>query len=282
MKAILEDIPAIKGASSFYARHLVVPSFEFKWHYHPEYELTYIVQGGGYRIVGNSHEYFTAGDFVLLGSNLPHTWWGTLDNNEPSEAIVVQFSKEFIQPFLGLNESKQIQVLLNKSTKGLRLKATEALIGKLNGMMQLEGMQGVLGLIGILHDLSQQQPIAIASGTYQNVLSKKFETRINKVCTHLQIHCCEPVSLKEVADLVCMSESNFCKFFKKATSTTFSDYINDLRITEACHLLLFSEDSVSDIAHACGFESLSYFNRVFLKKKRTTPTGFRKIQTPMC
>jgi AraC-like DNA-binding protein len=87
--------------------------------------------------------------------------------------------------------------------------------------------------------------------------------------------------LKEVADLVCMSESNFCKFFKKATSTTFSDYINDLRITEACHLLLFSEDSVSDIAHACGFESLSYFNRIFLKKKRTTPTGFRKIQSLM-
>jgi AraC-like DNA-binding protein len=73
-----------------------------------------------------------------------------------------------------------------------------------------------------------------------------------------------------------MSESNFCKFFKKATSTTFSDYINDLRINEACNLLLFSDYSISEIAHASGFESLSYFNRVFLKKKQTTPSLFRK------
>ena len=92
MKAILEDIPAIKGASSFYARRIVVPAFEFKWHFHPEYELTYIRRGQGYRIVGNSHEDFSAGDFVLLGSNLPHTWWGKLDDDEPSEAIVIQFS----------------------------------------------------------------------------------------------------------------------------------------------------------------------------------------------
>jgi AraC-like DNA-binding protein len=96
------------------------------------------------------------------------------------------------------------------------------------------------------------------------------------VCAHLQNHFQEQISLKRVADLVFMSESNFCKFFKKATGTTFSDYLNDLRITEACHLLLSSEDNVSKIAHDCGFESLSYFNRVFLKKKKLTPSVFRK------
>ena len=276
MKAILEDIPAIKGASSFYARRIVVPAFEFKWHFHPEFELTYILRGKGYRIVGNSHEDFSAGDFVLLGSNLPHTWWGKLDDDEPSEAIVIQFSTEFMQPFLALHESRQIKTLLENSSKGLRLTASDALIEKIMGLNQIQGLDSVLTLLAILQEISQQKATQIASNTYQNVLSKKFETRINKVCTHLQIHCCEPIRLKEVADLVCMSESNFCKFFKKATSTTFSDYINDLRINEACNLLLFSDYSISEIAHASGFESLSYFNRVFLKKKQTTPSLFRK------
>ena len=276
MKAILEDIPAIKGASSFYARRIVVRAFEFKWHFHPEYELTYILRGQGYRIVGNSHEDFSAGDFVLLGSNLPHTWWGKLDDDEPSEAIVIQFSTEFMQPFLALHESRQIKTLLENSSKGLRLTASDALIEKIMGLNQIQGLDSVLTLLAILQEISQQKATQIASNTYQNVLSKKFETRINKVCTHLQIHCCEPIRLKEVADLVCMSESNFCKFFKKATSTTFSDYINDLRINEACNLLLFSDYSISEIAHASGFESLSYFNRVFLKKKQTTPSLFRK------
>ena len=74
MKAILEDIKSNKGTSSFHAFRYQVPYFQFKWHYHPEYELTYIVKGKGYRIVGDSYEYFTDGDLVLLGSNLPHTW----------------------------------------------------------------------------------------------------------------------------------------------------------------------------------------------------------------
>lgn len=276
MKAILEDIPAVKGASSFYARQIVVPAFEFKWHFHPEFELTYILKGRGYRIVGNSHEDFSAGDFVLLGSNLPHTWWGKSDDDEPSEAIVIQFSTEFIQPFLALHESRHIKTLLENSSKGLRVKSSDKLIKKIKELSQTQGLDSVLILLAILQEISQQKVSQIASKTFQNVHSKKFESRINKVCTYLQDHYCEPIRLKEVADLVCMSESNFCKFFKKATSTTFSDYINDLRINEACNLLLFSDYNISKIAHASGFESLSYFNKVFLKKKHTTPSLFRK------
>jgi AraC-like DNA-binding protein len=107
-------------------------------------------------------------------------------------------------------------------------------------------------------------------------MTKQFETRVNKVCAHLQNHFHEQITLKQVADLVFMSESNFCKFFKKATGTTFSDYLNDLRINDACHLLLSTEDTVGKIAQDSGFESLSYFNRVFLKKKQLTPSVFRK------
>lgn len=276
MKAILEDIPAVKGASSFYARQIVVPAFEFKWHFHPEFELTYILKGRGYRIVGNSHEDFSAGDFVLLGSNLPHTWWGKSDDDEPSEAIVIQFSTEFIQPFLALHECRHIKTLLENSSKGLRVKSSDKLIKKIRELSQIRGLDSVLILLAILQEISQQKVSQIASKTFQNVHSKKFESRINKVCNYLQDHYCEPIRLKEVADLVCMSESNFCKFFKKATSTTFSDYINDLRINEACNLLLFSDYNISKIAYASGFESLSYFNKVFLKKKHTTPSLFRK------
>lgn len=276
MKAELEDIPSIQGNSSFYVTHLKVSHFQFRWHFHPEFELTYIVRGSGYRIVGNSHAYFSAGDFVLLGNNLPHTWSSKQDDNSQSEAIVIQFSNEFIAPFLQLNESAAIRKLLAESSRGLSFQFSDELASKMTQITSKTGFDSVLSLLEILEKLTGETAHQIASTAYHNTLSQKFESRINKVCLFLQAHFSEPISLQQVADLVFMSESNFCKFFKKATSTTFSDYLNDLRINEACNLLLYTDLDINKIAHSCGFESLSYFNRVFLKKKNMTPSLFRR------
>jgi AraC-like DNA-binding protein len=255
---------------------LRVAAFEFKWHYHPEYELTYILKGTGYRVVGNSHAHFSEGDLVLLGRNLPHTWCGKLDDGTPSEALVIQFSKEFIAPFLKLHESQSIQKLLELSKRGLCFESDQLLADQLHTLTNTAGLERILSLLSILNELSNGISRPLTTENYHGIMTKQFETRVNKVCAHLQNHFQEQISLKRVADLVFMSESNFCKFFKKATGTTFSDYLNDLRITEACHLLLSTEDTVGKIAHDSGFESLSYFNRVFLKKKKLTPSVFRK------
>jgi len=276
MKAILEDVKSNQGASSFYAFRYQVPFFQFKWHYHPEYELTYIVKGNGYRIVGNSYEYFNDGDLVLLGNHLPHTWSGKLNDDIKSDAVVIQFSKEFIAPFLGLNESLLIKDMLNTSVRGIRFEPDAELVAKIIALTETNGVDKILKLISILDDLSKKQPILIASNSFHNVVSKKNEIRINKVCLYIQNNFHTKISLKEVADLIYLTESNFCKFFKKATGKTYSDYLNELRINEACRLLVQTEKSINQISFECGFESLSYFNRVFLSKKEMTPSKYRK------
>ena len=276
MKAKLEDIPSVKGASSFHAYRFQVPFFEFKWHYHPEYELTYIVKGSGYRIVGNSYEQYSDGDLVLLGSNLPHTWTSKPDNTVASEAIVIQFSSEFITPFLVLHESNQIKQLLEHSDRGLRIAVDEMLVSNIMELPEIQGMDRVLKLIWILEEITKRQCDYIAPNTFHNVVSKKNEFRINKACTFLQNNFNQKISLKQVADLIYLTESNFCKFFKKATGKTYSDYLNELRINEACRMLVQTEQTINEISYACGFETLSYFNRVFLFKKAITPSTFRK------
>lgn len=275
MKAKLEDIPSEKGSSSFYAYRFRVPFFEFKWHYHPEFELTYIIKGSGHRIVGNSYEHFSDGDLVLLGSNLPHTWSSKLYDGDYSEAIVIQFSREFISPFLEPKESKLIKNMIETSGRGIRFDASEVLVSKIIELTETNGVDRILKLISILDVLSKKQTTPIASNTFHNVVSKKSELRINKVCLFIQNNFYHKISLKEVADLIYLTESNFCKFFKKATGKTYSDYLNELRINEACRLLVQSEKTISQISFECGFETLSYFNRVFLNKKRITPTMYR-------
>jgi AraC-like DNA-binding protein len=276
MKAILEDVKSNQGTSSFYAFRYQVPFFQFKWHYHPEYELTYIVKGNGYRIVGNSYEYFNDGDLVLLGNHLPHTWSGKLNDDIKSDAVVIQFSKEFMAPFLGLKESLLIKNMLDTSVRGIRFEPDEELVSKIIALTESNGVDKILKLISVLDDLSKKQPTLIASNSFHNVVSKKNEMRINKVCLYIQNNFYNKISLKEVADLVYLTESNFCKFFKKATGKTYSDYLNELRINEACRLLVQSEKSINQVSFDCGFETLSYFNRVFLNKKGVTPSLYRK------
>lgn len=276
MKAILEDIKTNQGISSFHAFRYQVPYFQFKWHYHPEFELTYIVKGNGYRIVGNSYEPFNDGDLVLLGSNLPHTWSGKADGDVNSDAIVIQFSSEFILPFLELNESLLIKNMLNSSLRGINFEPDEQLVTKIIEITKTNGVDRILKLISILDILSKKQIKLIAPNTFHNVVSKKSEVRINKVCLFIQNNFQNKIYLKEVADLIYLTESNFCKFFKKATGKTYSGYVNEIRINEASRLLIQSDRTISQISFECGFETLSYFNRVFLNKKGITPSFYRK------
>ena len=221
MKAILEDIKTNQGISSFHAFRYQVPYFQFKWHYHPEFELTYIVKGNGYRIVGNSYEPFNDGDLVLLGSNLPHTWSGKADGDVNSDAIVIQFSSEFILPFLELNESLLIKKMLDSSLRGINFEPDEQLVTKIIEITETNGVERILKLISILDILSKKQIKLIAPNTFHNVVSKKSEVRINKVCLFIQNNFQNKIYLKEVADLIYLTESNFCKFFKKATGKTY-------------------------------------------------------------
>jgi AraC-like DNA-binding protein len=276
MKPVLEDISSNLLQSSFYAYSYTTSAFDFKWHIHPEYELTYIVKGNGYRLIGNSHHEFSDDDFVLIGPNLPHTWFGKAVEGNKFEAIVIQLPSEFVQKIIDFKETNHLKSLFEKSKCGILFKEQPLDIKKsLINMINSNGIEKMLALISILTRISICGTMPISSAIYKYQINEEMEIRINKVCVFLQNNFSNNISLKKVADLIFMTESNFCKFFKKTTSITFSNYLNDLRISAVCKFLINSDDNIKNIAYSCGFESLSYFNRVFLKKKQMTPKEFR-------
>lgn len=275
MKAQYEDIATKKGNESFLAYSVNVPFFEFKWHYHPEYELTLITKGTGKRLVGDSYESFEAGDLVLLGPDLPHTWSSEAVNKQQVSAIVIQFSQEFIDSFLQLNEFSNVSGLLAASSRGLFFQKALTMYRSLEVLPELSGIEKVASLLTILQNLTTQKCIRLSSEYFNPVKGEETENRINKVCQYVQKNASKNITLGQVAGLIHLSRSAFSKFFKRATGKTFSDYVNDIRIGNACRVLTESDKAISDIAHETGFESLTYFNRVFLKKKGSTPRKFR-------
>ena len=277
MKPVLEDIRGQVRESSFLLYAYQAEAFPFKWHFHPEYELTYIVKGAGYRLVGDSHQEFTAGDLVLIGPHLPHTWVGRSGTGEKVEAVVWQFSQAFADRLVGFAEGQDLAALFRKAERGIHFPHLPANIHPaLEQLIQTQGMAKIAGSISLLDRLIPLETVSLSSASFSKARNPKYENRIDKICLYLQEHFTEPISLKALAEQVHMTESNFCKFFKKTLGTTFSNHLNELRISEACRFLLHSDQDINQIAYRCGFESLSYFNRVFLRKKRVTPSKWRE------
>lgn len=281
MKPQLEDLTIKKGRSAFWAITLQQPRFGFFWHYHPEYELTWIVRGRGWRMVGDNQSPFEAGDWVLLGPGLPHTWVSD-SSEEGVEAVVVQFSSELIQRFTDLEGFETVKNLLSQSVRGLHFSSNqeESLKTTMRQLPKTLGADRLLMLVQLLHRLSQQSRTPLASPHYQTLTGSLNQSRINQVCQYIQEHAANPISLIEVASLISLTPSAFCKFFKRITGKTFSDYVNDVRIAHIRYQLKSTDLTIAEIAYANGFDSLTYFNRVFRKKTALTPRAYREQHRP--
>ena len=280
MKPKLEQLAHKMENQSFLCYEVTVPYFEFLWHYHPEYELTYILKGKGKRLVGDSYETFEAGDFILLGPLLPHTWVTDRKATENCSAIVIQFANNFVKQLLQFPEMKAFEKLLTKSERGLKfagIKNNETL-RLLQIMLHSNELIRLSLLLQVLQSLSVKKAMQLTSARYKPMKGNENQHRINKVFFYVQKEFKETILLKKAASLIHLSESAFCKFFKRASGKTFSDYVNEVRIANACQLLIETDNTIGEIAFESGFESLTYFNRVFLKKKKLRPGEFRNMQ----
>lgn len=277
MKPSLEKITSPSSAGSFISYSFATPRFRFKWHYHPEYELTLIVKGGGKRWVGDSYEPFASGDLVLMAGMLPHTWVSEDTSRGKSNAVVIQFTEAYINKFSQFSECEEIFRMLTKAERGIVFtgKNLTLIKDKIVKLPHAIGANRLIDLLSILHELSVLKSTTLSTILFRKEVNAVQESRINKVCKYIQENFRKFLPLKEVSALVNLSESAFCKFFKRLTGKTYSDYVNEVRIGHACRLLQESEFAVAEIAYSVGFESLTYFNRVFVRKKKIKPREYR-------
>lgn len=279
MKPKFEQLSHIINNQSFLCYEVSVPAFEFLWHYHPEYELTCILKGKGKRLVGDSYENFQEGDLVLLNPLLPHTWISEKKEKENCLAIVIQFTHDFVAQLFQFPEMKYFEKLFAKADRGLQFNTAKNndCILLLQKMIKSKELVRFSLLLQLLQHLVGKKYTPLTSMQYKPIKGNENQQRINKVLLYMQKEFKENISLKKAASLIHLSESAFCKFFKRASGKTFSDYTNEIRIAHACQLLIETDKAISEIAFESGFESLTYFNRVFLRKKKVRPGRYRKM-----
>jgi AraC-like DNA-binding protein len=253
-------------------------SFTFPVHIHPEYELNYVEGAvGAQRIIGNSIESIGERDLVLIASpELEHAWKdGDCQSNDIHE-ITIQFHPSLIEQYLDKKQFASIQQLLSKASRGVVFgKDTVDRVLPLLRILTLErdGFYSVMKLLVLLYELSKGEDIRVLSTATNTVLSNS-ELMMGRLQEYIVTHVNRELSLPMVAAVMNMSKSTFSRFLKSTTGMNFTDYLLDFRINMAVRLLK-EETLIADIVEQCGFNSVSYFYRVFKKKKGLTPVEYR-------
>lgn len=104
---------------------------------------------------------------------------------------------------------------------------------------------------------------------------KEYYKKLESILKYVKDNYNQNIKVSDMAKECYMSESYFMKFFKTFTGKTFIKYINDIRLSEAEKLLILSDLSISEIAFEAGFNSTSYFIKLFRQQKGMTPYSYR-------
>lgn len=282
MKPFLSQI-VTRAEESFCIRRLSAADYQGHWHHHPELELHYVIRGEGVRFIGDSISNFRSEEMVLLGANLPHCWQFNSDNeNEPGvESIALQFKPNCLGPAINnLPEAYQLPVLFEKAKRGVVIngQAKATLLALMHRMMSAQGLERIILLLSVLKALTEnREQEAITLAEHRIFPSEDADIhRLNQICQYTLTHFRRNISLKEVAASSNLNQTSFCRYFKLVTKKNYFSFLIQVRVSQACRMLIDNRYTVNVICYDCGFNNLSNFYRHFKKVTGMTPSGYKQ------
>ncbi|WP_292010696.1 AraC family transcriptional regulator [Chryseobacterium sp.] len=250
----------------------------FFWHYHPEVELVYVEALNGIRHIGKDISTFTDCDLLLIGSNVPHL---NFDYGIQTECrqLVLQFREDFFQnPLFSAPELENIQKLIERSYLGLSFsgETKKKVVEKMYAIGEKDNFEALMETFEILQLLAHSPDVKELNSEDTRIrwfLNDKI--RMGTIYDYINENYDKKPNVNTIANIVNLSTPAFCRYFKKQTNMTFTDFVNNYRINHAKRFLL-KDLSVTEVCFLAGFESLSYFNKLFKKHVGETPSEFRK------
>ena len=276
MKIQREEVLPGEGQSF----RLFTPSLKnhFFWHYHPEFELVYVEATAGIRHVGQHVSSYLQSDLVLIGANIPHLNFDYGLKTDYKQ-IVVQLKEDFLgNAFRNAPEFSSIEQLFGKAYLGLSFTGQTKMqvVEKLRYMQTLDPFEQLLTLLQILQILAGSSEVLVLNEMDTSIkIFMNDKIRMSSVYEYINAHFDQDPDVNFIASQVHLSTAAFCRYFKKQTKMTFTDFVNQYRINQAKTLLLQGKN-ISETGYAVGFDSISYFNKLFKKSTGENPSEFKK------
>ena len=277
MRLQLENIKPDSG-SSF--RILLTPNLNdiFYWHFHPEIEIVYVEAKKGIRHIGDHISTYDGSDLAIIGSYIPHL---NFDYGVKTtvETVVVQLRETFFdEGFKTFPELTSVIELFEKAKTGIAFYGeTKRVAGerlkKLTTLSQFNQLIELLHIFQFLAVSKEYVKLKVRPVSSHTIL--KQQERIHQIYRYVEEHFTKVIDTNATAEKVNLSVPAFCRYFKKATKLTYTDFVNQYRINHAKKLLL-QDRNVTEACFETGFENLSYFNRTFKKITGESPSRFKK------
>ncbi|MGQ1945705.1 AraC family transcriptional regulator [Geofilum sp. OHC36d9] len=255
--------------------------FNFPIHFHPEYELNFIVNAkGGRRIVGDHIGEIDNYELVMVGPNIYHGWENYHNSGkELAHEITIQFPRDIFEgQLINKNLLKPIKDLLTNANRGILFtkETTQRIEPRIVSLSQKRGFDSFLEFQSLLYDLSISRGQHLLTNiSFQNNNDFHNSEKIEKIYNYVKANFNNKIMLNEAADLLNMSVVSFSRLIKQRTGKSFIEFVNEIRLGYATRLLIETTKSISEICYESGFNNISNFNRTFRKKQGSTPSEFR-------
>ena len=253
-------------------------AFYDKLHQHEEIQVSFILEGEGTLIVGDTVNNFKKNSLIIIGSHLPHVFKTDTNKIQTVHMLSLFFTaSSFGSNFFDLDELKALQQFFKRAKRGFQITSKTNSIKQL--FLQLERaskFNRFLILLQVLK-LSAKAPYAALSDySYDKKYSDVEGHRMRNVFEYTMNHYTQDINLDTIANVANMTKNAFCKYFKKRTNKTYVQFLNELRISKACQQIISEKDkAIADIAQEVGFNNLSNFNRQFKAFKKCRPSAYR-------
>ncbi|RAJ32215.1 AraC family transcriptional regulator [Pedobacter cryoconitis] len=284
MRAQLLKIPT-PLVNSFSIRRDLLPDINNSLHYHREIELIYFKNGSGTQFIGNSVKPFKSGNLALIGSRLPHYWkfdehYFSAVDGQQTDVIVIHFCEDFLgENFLNLPENKVIRKLLQESTKGIHIQ--ESISPKIGELMEhiflSVGAKRLLLLLEILAMLgSNFKSCTLLNSDFLGDTAIKDNSPISNIYNYILSNFNKKIEIEELADFANISVPSFSRYFKTHIGMTYKQFLLDVRVGQACKLLIEGQMNVKQIRYECGFQNVVSFHKQFKEVTGKSPLEYQK------
>lgn len=272
MRPKLEKVPSVHS-SSITVKREITPYMDYPWHYHPEFEIIFVEKSYGIRFMGNHIGNFSDGDLMFISSNLPHLWKNDMDFYQGNDDLfvdvyVIHFREDALKDgFFDLPELAHIKKLFLRGQQGVLIqkgKDHEQISALVKGVVRSTGFDRLSLFLKTLDAIANTKDSnLLCSPGYTNSVDLSDTERIDTIMRFVMEHYSDDVKLETVANLANLTKASFCRYFKAKTHKTFSQFLNEIRILNACKLLVNSDMTVTEICYNTGYNNISHFNRQF-------------------